>query len=72
MEQLMIMIKKIDGHISNRDYLTCKKNGMNLTWKIWVIIMIIIWKFMFYLLGDVFEKFIDTFKILWAWSMSLS
>ena len=23
--------KKIDGHISNRDYLTCKKNGMNLT-----------------------------------------
>ena len=39
--------KKLDGHISDEDYLTCKKFGMNLTWKIWVIIMIIIWREMF-------------------------
>ena len=33
--------EKIDGHISDEDYLTCKKFEMNLTWKIWVIITII-------------------------------
>ena len=31
-----------DGHISIEDYLTCEKIGINLKWKIWVIIMIII------------------------------
>ena len=35
-----------------------KKFGMNLTWKIWVIITIIIWKKL--LLADVFEEFTDT------------
>ena len=39
--------EKIDGHISDEDYLTCKKFEMNLTWKIWVIITIIFWKKMF-------------------------
>ena len=34
--------KKLDGPISKEDYLTCKKFGMNLTLKIWVIITIII------------------------------
>ena len=34
--------EKLDGHISNIDYLTRKKNWMNLTWKTWVIITIII------------------------------
>ena len=38
---------KLDGQISNEDYLTCKKFGMNLTWKIWAIISTIIWKKMF-------------------------
>ena len=36
------------------------KFGMNLTWKIWVIITIIIWKKIFLLLANVFEKVIDT------------
>ena len=34
--------EKLDGHISNEDYFMYKKIGMNLTRKIWVIIMIII------------------------------
>ena len=38
---------RLDGHINNEDYLTCKKIGMNFTWKIWVIITTIIWKKMF-------------------------
>ena len=33
--------------MSDKDYLTCIKIGMNLTWKIWVIITIIIWKKMY-------------------------
>ena len=37
-----------------------KKFGMSLTWKIWVIISIIIWRRDVLLLADVFEKFIDT------------
>ena len=37
-----------------------KKFGINLTWKIWVIITIIIWRKDVLLLADVFEKFIDT------------
>ena len=56
----MIMVKKVDGHISNEDYLTCKKiwNEFNMTnmgdyhdhyLKKDVL-----------LLTDVFEKFIDT------------
>ena len=60
MEPLMIMVKKVDGHISNEDYLTCKKiwNEFNMTdmgdyhdhyLKKDVL-----------LLTDVFEKFIDT------------
>ena len=24
-EQLVVMVKKLDGHISNKDYLTCNK-----------------------------------------------
>ena len=39
--------EKLDGHTNDEDYLMCKKIGTNLTWKIWVIIMIIIWKKMF-------------------------
>ena len=40
--------EKLDCHISNEDYLMCTKIWMNLTWKIWVmIITIIIWKKMF-------------------------
>ena len=31
-----------DVHINIKDYSTCKKLGINLKWKIWVIIMIII------------------------------
>ena len=31
-----------DGHISVKDYLACEKFGMNLKWKIWMIITIII------------------------------
>ena len=60
MEPLMIMVKKVDGHISNEDYLTCKKiwNEFNMTnmgdyhdhyLKKDVL-----------LLTDVFENFIDT------------
>ena len=49
--------KKLDSHISHKDYLSAKKFGMNLTWKIWVIITII--KDVL-LLVDIFEKFIDT------------
>ena len=53
--------KKLDSHISDKDYLGCKKFAMNLTWKIWVIIaIIIILKNIVLLLADVFEKFIDT------------
>ena len=60
MKQLMMMVKRLDGHISNEDYLTCK----------------IIWdkfdmknmrdyhdhylKKDVLLLADVFKKFIDT------------
>ena len=36
--------KKVGVHISDEDYLTCKKIGINLTWKIWVIIATSIWK----------------------------
>ena len=31
-----------DGHRSVKDYLICEKFGINLKWKIWVIIAIII------------------------------
>ena len=31
-----------NGHIDVNDYLTCKKLGINVKWKIWLIIMIII------------------------------
>ena len=34
--------KKLDGHISDENYLRAKKFGMNLTWKICVIITIIV------------------------------
>ena len=37
-----------------------KKFGINLTWKIWVIITNIIWRKDVLLLADVFEKFTDT------------
>ena len=30
--------EQLDGHISNKDCLKWKTIGMNLTWKIWVII----------------------------------
>ena len=39
--------KKLDGHISDENYLRATKFGTNLTWKSWVIITIIIWKEMF-------------------------
>ena len=39
--------EKLNGHISDEDYLSAKKFGMNLTWKTWVIIRIIIWRKMF-------------------------
>ena len=41
-------VKKLDGHISNEDYLKCNKIWNNLTWKTLVIIMTIIWNKMFY------------------------
>ena len=40
--------KKLDGHISDEDYLTCKKIWNKLTWKVWVIITTIIWEKMFF------------------------
>ena len=40
--------KKLDGHISDEDYLTCNKIWMNLTGKRSMIITIIIWKKMFF------------------------
>ena len=37
--------EKLNSHISDKDYFTCKKKfEMNLTWKSWVITMIIILK----------------------------
>ena len=47
-----------DGHISVKDYMTCEKRGINLKWKIWVIITIISLKKDVFVLADVFEKFI--------------
>ena len=34
--------EKLDGNISDEEYLTCKTFGMYLKWKTWVIITIII------------------------------
>ena len=39
--------KRLDGHIRDEEYLMWKNFEMNLAWKIWVIITIIIWKNMF-------------------------
>ena len=53
--------KKLDGYINDVEYLMCKKVcGKYLTWKIWVIITIIIWKEDVFILANVFEKFVDT------------
>ena len=35
---------RLDSHISDEEYLTCKKFAKKLAWKIWVIITISIWK----------------------------
>ena len=40
--------EKLDGHISDKKIWHGKKIGINLAWKIWVIITIIVWKKMFY------------------------
>ena len=39
--------EKSDGHVNDKEYLTCIKIWINLTWEIWTIIMTIIWKNMF-------------------------
>ena len=57
--------KKLNGHVSDHvikwsRILRVTKFGTNLTRKIWVIIMIIIWKKDALFLADVFEKFTGT------------
>ena len=39
--------EKLDGHINDKIIWHAKSFGMDLTWKIWVIIMNNIWKQMF-------------------------
>ena len=39
--------EKLDGHISDENYVMCKKIWNKFNMKIWVIITIIIWKKMF-------------------------
>ena len=50
----MVEVKKLDGHIADKEYLTCTKSGKDLIWKIWLVMMIIFWKKIVLLLVDVF------------------
>ena len=60
MEPLMIMVKKVDGHISNEDYLTCKKIWNEFNMKNMGDYDDHYLKKDVLLLTDVSEKFIDT------------
>ena len=60
MEQLVIMVKKIDGLIINEDYWTCNKIWNKFNMKNMGDHHDYYLKKEVLLLGDVFEKFIDT------------
>ena len=59
MKQLVIMLKNQTVTEAMNIIWCATKLGMNLTWKTWVITIIILNKEVL-LLSDVFEKFIDT------------
>ena len=48
--------EKLDGHISHEGYLTCRKIGINLTWKIWEEFLT--------LLRDILNQITNTWKIM--------
>ena len=60
MEQLVIMVKKLDVHINNEDYLTCKNIWNEFDMKNMGDYHDHYLKKDVLLLADVFEKFIDT------------
>ena len=60
MEQLVIMVKKLDVHINNEDYLTCKNIWNEFNMKNMGDYHDHYLKKDVLLLADVFEKFIDT------------
>ena len=60
MEQLAIVSQKLDGHISDEDYLTCKKIWNKFNMKNTGDYRDHYFKKDVLLLADVFEKFIDT------------
>ena len=55
--------KKLDGHISDESYLKWKKIGINLTWKTWLIITIIILKKDVLLIADVIDTCLEFYKL---------
>ena len=59
MEELVIMVKKLYGHISNEDYLTCKKIWNRFNMKNMGDYRDHYFKKDVLLLADLFEKFID-------------
>ena len=60
MEELVIMVKKLDDHINNKEYLACKKNCEEFGMKNMGNYHDHYLKEDVLLLADVFEKFIDT------------